>query len=76
MNFIANNIKHLRELKNLTQEYFTSELNISRERMACYFSYWMSASSSTFLNSKSEVINGRSKYKADAIMILSGSFVL
>ncbi len=36
MNFIANNIKHLRELKNLTQEYFASELNISRERVASY----------------------------------------
>ncbi|MCK5638095.1 MAG: helix-turn-helix domain-containing protein [Flavobacteriaceae bacterium] len=36
MNFIANNIKHLRELKNLTQEYFASELNISRERIASY----------------------------------------
>jgi transcriptional regulator with XRE-family HTH domain len=36
MNFIANNIKHLRELRNLTQEYFASELNISRERVASY----------------------------------------
>lgn len=36
MNFIANNIKHLRELKNLTQEYFANELDISRERVASY----------------------------------------
>lgn len=36
MNFIANNIKHLRELKNLTQEYFANELNITRERVASY----------------------------------------
>ncbi len=36
MNFIANNIKHLRELKKLTQEYFASELGISRERVASY----------------------------------------
>lgn len=36
MNFIASNIKHLRELKNLTQEYFAEELNISRERIASY----------------------------------------
>ncbi len=36
MSFIANNIKHLRELKKQTQEYFASELNISRERVASY----------------------------------------
>ncbi|MCF6224042.1 MAG: helix-turn-helix domain-containing protein [Flavobacteriaceae bacterium] len=36
MNFIANNIKHLRELKHLTQEYFANELDISRERVASY----------------------------------------
>ena len=36
MNFIANNIKHLRELKNHTQEFFANELNISRERVASY----------------------------------------
>lgn len=36
MNFIANNIKHLRELKNQTQEYFANELEISRERVASY----------------------------------------
>ena len=36
MNFIANNIKHLRELKKQTQEYFANELNISRERVASY----------------------------------------
>ncbi|MDH3321897.1 MAG: helix-turn-helix domain-containing protein [Flavobacteriaceae bacterium] len=36
MNFISNNIKHLRMLKNLTQEYFANELNISRERIASY----------------------------------------
>jgi len=36
MNFIANNIKHLRELKGQTQEYFASELNVSRERVASY----------------------------------------
>jgi len=36
MNFIANNIKHLREIKHLTQEYFANELDISRERIASY----------------------------------------
>ena len=36
MSFIANNIKHLRELKKQTQEYFASELGISRERVASY----------------------------------------
>ena len=36
MNFIANNIKHLRELKNHTQEFFANELDISRERVASY----------------------------------------
>ncbi len=36
MSFIANNIKHLRELKNHTQEFFANELNISRERVASY----------------------------------------
>ena len=36
MNFIANNIKHLRELKHHTQEFFANELNISRERVASY----------------------------------------
>ncbi|MCP4884691.1 MAG: helix-turn-helix transcriptional regulator, partial [Flavobacteriales bacterium] len=36
MSFIANNIKHLRELKKHTQEFFANELNISRERVASY----------------------------------------
>ena len=36
MNFISNNIKHLRTLKNLTQECFANELNVSRERIASY----------------------------------------
>lgn len=36
MNFIANNIKHLRELKRQTQEYFANELKITRERVASY----------------------------------------
>ena len=36
MNFIASNIRHLREQKKQTQEYFANELNISRERVASY----------------------------------------
>lgn len=36
MNYISNNIRHLRELKKQTQEYFASELGISRERVASY----------------------------------------
>lgn len=36
MNFLANNIKHLRTLKRLTQEQFSSDLNISRSRISSY----------------------------------------
>jgi transcriptional regulator with XRE-family HTH domain len=36
MNYLANNIKHLRTLKGLTQEQFASILNVSRSRISSY----------------------------------------
>jgi len=36
MNHLANNIKHLRTLKGLTQEQFSSILNVSRSRISSY----------------------------------------
>ena len=36
MNYLANNIKHLRTLKGLTQEQFSTELNVSRSRISSY----------------------------------------
>ena len=36
MNFISNNIKHIRTLKGLTQEQFSSILNVSRSRISSY----------------------------------------
>ena len=36
MNFISNNIKHIRTLKGLTQEQFAEALNVSRSRISSY----------------------------------------
>jgi len=36
MNYLAKNIKHLRVLKNLSQEYFGTEIKVTRERIASY----------------------------------------
>jgi transcriptional regulator with XRE-family HTH domain len=36
MNYLANNIKHLRTLKGFTQEQFSSILNVSRSRISSY----------------------------------------
>lgn len=36
MNFLSNNIKHLRTLKGLTQEQFSKDLNVSRSRISSY----------------------------------------
>lgn len=36
MNFLANNIKHIRNLKGLTQEQFAEDLNVSRSRISSY----------------------------------------
>lgn len=36
MNFLSNNIKHLRVLKGFTQEQFSKELNVSRSRISSY----------------------------------------
>lgn len=36
MNYLANNIKHLRTLKGLTQEQFSTTLNVSRSRISSY----------------------------------------
>ncbi|RXP55781.1 helix-turn-helix domain-containing protein [Lutibacter sp. HS1-25] len=36
MNYLAKNIKHLRTLKGLTQEQFSSILNVSRSRISSY----------------------------------------
>ena len=36
MNFISNNIKHIRNLKGLTQEQFALKLNVSRSRISSY----------------------------------------
>jgi transcriptional regulator with XRE-family HTH domain len=36
MNYLANNIKHLRTLKGLTQEQFATILNVSRSRISSY----------------------------------------
>jgi len=36
MNYLANNIKHLRTLKGFTQEKFASTLNVSRSRISSY----------------------------------------
>ena len=36
MNFLANNIKHIRVLKGLTQEQFAEDLKVSRSRISSY----------------------------------------
>jgi transcriptional regulator with XRE-family HTH domain len=36
MNFLANNIKHIRTLKGLTQEQFAEDLKVSRSRISSY----------------------------------------
>lgn len=36
MNYLANNIKHLRTLKGFTQEQFSTILNVSRSRISSY----------------------------------------
>ncbi|SFS32508.1 XRE family transcriptional regulator [Lutibacter maritimus] len=36
MNYLSNNIKHLRNLKELTQEQFAQILNVSRSRISSY----------------------------------------
>ncbi len=36
MNFLPNNIKHIRTLKGLTQEQFAEDLNVSRSRISSY----------------------------------------
>lgn len=36
MNYLAKNVKHIRSLKNLTQEQFGDDLNVSRSRISSY----------------------------------------
>jgi transcriptional regulator with XRE-family HTH domain len=36
MNFLSNNIKHIRTLKGLTQEHFAEDLKVSRSRISSY----------------------------------------
>ncbi|WP_372745657.1 XRE family transcriptional regulator, partial [Lutibacter sp.] len=36
MNFLSNNIKHIRTLKGLTQEQFAEDLKVSRSRISSY----------------------------------------
>ena len=36
MNYLSNNIKHIRNLKKLTQEQFAEELKVSRSRISSY----------------------------------------
>ena len=36
MNYLSNNIKHIRNLKGLTQEQFAEDLKVSRSRISSY----------------------------------------